>query len=229
MVWQLFIHRLPAHPSRARVAVWRELRRLGALPLQQSVVALPEAGGFPAKLDAIEERVLAEGGVAYRFRLTGLTDVELERFEAEWNALREQEYAEIVEECETKFVKEIEFELFRGNLTVAEAEEIEADLEKIRTWFTRVRERDLFKASNRKEAESELKRCEHLLDRFVEQVYLAESQEGPSLEPPADMPWGAQDEPGAGGAKAPLVPFPPGRKAPAKKPAAKRSGQGGAA
>ena len=49
-----------------------------------------------------------------------------------------QEYEEIVEECETKFEREIEFEIFRGNLTAAEAEEIEADLEKIKTWFERV-------------------------------------------------------------------------------------------
>jgi len=34
MAWRLITDRLPAEPSRHRVAVWRELRRLGAVTLQ---------------------------------------------------------------------------------------------------------------------------------------------------------------------------------------------------
>src|SRR5215831_17921439 len=33
--WRVITYRLPAEPSRHRVAVWRELRRLGAVSLQQ--------------------------------------------------------------------------------------------------------------------------------------------------------------------------------------------------
>jgi hypothetical protein len=35
MAWRVITYRLLAEPSRHRVAVWRELRRLGAVPLQQ--------------------------------------------------------------------------------------------------------------------------------------------------------------------------------------------------
>ena len=35
-IWSLLIYRLPTQPSSARFAIWRDLRRLGALPLQQS-------------------------------------------------------------------------------------------------------------------------------------------------------------------------------------------------
>src|SRR5262245_33168655 len=104
--WHLFVYRLPSKPSSARVAVWRDLRRLGALPLQQAVVALPRDQGFEERLDAIEARVAAEGGSAYRFALG-----DEPRLADEWNALRRQEYEEIVEECETKFEREIEFEI----------------------------------------------------------------------------------------------------------------------
>ena len=70
--WRLFIYRLPPNPSRTRVAVWRELRRLGALPLQQSVVVVPEIGDLPDRLDAVEQRIGDEDGVSYRFRLGDL-------------------------------------------------------------------------------------------------------------------------------------------------------------
>jgi hypothetical protein len=183
--WHLFVYRLPSKPSSARVAVWRDLRRLGALPLQQAVVALPRGRGFEERLDAIEARVAAEGGSSYRFEVA-----DGERLENDWNALRRQEYEEIVEECETKFEREIEFEIYRDNLTASEAEEIEADLEKIRAWFGRVSGRDVFGAPGRERAEAAIARCAQLLEDFERRVFEAESEEGPSLEPPAKLPWG---------------------------------------
>lgn len=185
IVWQLFIYRLPPNPSRTRVAVWRELRRFGALPLQQSVVAVPELGDLMHRLDGVEMRIANEGGVSYRFRLGDLASEQRDRLALEWNRVRDQEYAEIVEECRTKFKDEVEFELFRKNLTGSEAEEIEADLEKIRTWFERVRERDHFGASGRAEAEAAIDESQLLLDDFVDRVFEAEALNGGlSLDPP---------------------------------------------
>jgi hypothetical protein len=188
--WHLFVYRLPSKPSSARVAVWRDLRRLGALPLQQAVVVLPRGRGFEERLDAVEARVAAEGGSSHRFVVT-----DGERLESEWNALRRQEYDEIVEECETKFEREIEFEIYRGNLTASEAEEIEADLEKIRAWFGRVSERDVFGAPGRERAEAAIARCAQLRDDFEQRVFEAESVDGPSLAPPAKLPWGETEPP----------------------------------
>jgi hypothetical protein len=80
-------------------------------------------------------------------------------------------YAEIVEDCEVNFVKEIEFENFRENFTYEEAEEIRMEYEKICTWFDRVQERDWFGAPNEGEAREWLRRCESLLDEFEAKVF----------------------------------------------------------
>ena len=101
-----------------------------------------------------------------------------------------QEYDEIVEECETKFEREIEFEIDRDNLTASEAEEIEADLEKIRAWFGRVSDRDVFGAPGRDRAEAAIARCVRQLEDFERRVFEAEGEEGPSFAPPAKLPWG---------------------------------------
>lgn len=190
--WHLLVYRLPSKPSSARVAVWRDLRRLGALPLQQAAVALPAGHGLEEQLDAVETRIAAESGTSYRFEVAAD-----ERLEREWNALRTQEYEEIVEECETKFEREIEFEIFRNNLTASEAEEIEADLEKIRSWFGRVTARDVFGAPSRERAEAAIARCAELLEDFEQRVFQAESEEGPSLAPPAKLPWGTSGDSGS--------------------------------
>jgi hypothetical protein len=85
--------------------------------------------------------------------------------------LAAKEYAEIVEECESRFVKEIQFERFRDNYTFEEVEEIRQDLDKIRRWFDDVAARDWFDSPTADEAASWVKRCEALLDAFEADVY----------------------------------------------------------
>lgn len=91
--------------------------------------------------------------------------------------LRNKEYDEIIEECETKFVKEIEFERCRKNFSYAETEEIRQDLDKIRRWFKRVAERDWFEADHRPRAEEWIERCDGLLNEFEHEVYQRQSHD----------------------------------------------------
>ena len=39
--WLLLVHKIPREPTAGRVYVWRKLKRLGALPLQDAVWLLP--------------------------------------------------------------------------------------------------------------------------------------------------------------------------------------------
>jgi hypothetical protein len=87
-------------------------------------------------------------------------------------------YAEIVEDCEVNFVKEIEFENFRRNYTYEEAEEIRMEFEKICTWFERVQERDWFGAPNEGDAREWLRRCESMLEEFEAKVFELQGRDG---------------------------------------------------
>jgi hypothetical protein len=77
---------------------------------------------------------------------------------------------ELREECETTFVKAIEFERFRDHSTFAETEAIAQDLEKMRCWFAPIVERDWFAAPRRTEAEAWLDHCQRLLDTCEQDV-----------------------------------------------------------
>src|SRR3954447_1528928 len=169
--WLLLVYRVPTEPASRRVAVWRDLKRLGALYLQQCVCILPRLAPVQEELERISAKIPALGGEYTRFEIPKLPPADEEKIITSFRTLRNKEYAEIVEECETKFVKEIEFEHFRQNYTFEEAEEIGQDLEKIRLWFARIVERDWFAADGRQAVEGWIERCQVLLDEFEQEVY----------------------------------------------------------
>lgn len=186
--WIVFVYRVPAEPSSTRVAVWRDLKRIGALYLQQCVCVVPDRPDLRAALTAVRDKVRRLGGSVNLFDVP-LMDVEdAAALVAGFRDLAAQQYAEIVEECETKFVKEIEFEHFRQNYTFAEAEEIEQDLEKIRRWYERVRARDWFEAPGRAEVDAWIDRCSTLLDQFYEAVHTRTAAQAGGPDAPAAGP-----------------------------------------
>ncbi|HEV7663237.1 MAG TPA: Chromate resistance protein ChrB [Chloroflexota bacterium] len=179
----MLIYRVPTEPASKRVAVWRDLKRLGALYLQQCACIFPDIPGVTDDVNQAANKIPALGGEIFLLDVPRLQAADETRIVEAFRAQRTAEYAEIIEECETKFVKEIEFEHFRQNYTFEEAEEIEQDLEKIRRWFDRVRERDWFKADRRDEVESWLARCQGLLARFEEEVYRRTGSDSPNTAP----------------------------------------------
>lgn len=209
--WRVLIYRVPTEPASKRVAVWRDLKRLGALYLQQCACIFPDIPGVTEEVRQVTAKIPALGGETFLLDVPRLQPDDEARIIAAFRAQRENEYAEIIEECETKFVKEIEFERFRQNYTFEEAEEIEQDLEKIRRWYDRVRERDWFKADRRDEVEAWLAKCQGLLARFEEDVYRrAGSDQSGTPEAESDTEADAGTEP-APPALRPITPLRPVR------------------
>ena len=167
----LLVYRMPANPTAGRVAVWRNLKKIGAVYLQDSACVIPDTAALRRELAPILERIDAGDG---RYHLLPLRKLPIDEETKLVDLFVEQtagHYREIIENCEVDFAKEIEFERFRENFTYEEAEEIRMDFEKICTWYDRVQERDWFGAPNRDEALSWLRRCEALLEGFEEKVF----------------------------------------------------------
>jgi hypothetical protein len=173
--WLLLIYRVPSDPSRARVAVWRDLKRLGGLYVQQAVCVLPDREDLRASLGKVRARIDELGGSSIFITLRDIEDEARNQFVDGFRANSAKEYVEIVEECDTKFVKEIEFERFRSNYTFEEAEEIRQDLEKLRRWLERVEARDWMGADGRDTARRRVAECEQLLEQFEADVYERQS------------------------------------------------------
>jgi DNA-binding transcriptional regulator PaaX len=67
--WLILIYHLPREPSRHRVAVWRKLKSLGALYLQDGAAALPEDAVTREQLEWLQLRIKEAGGRRRSWRL----------------------------------------------------------------------------------------------------------------------------------------------------------------
>jgi len=89
-----------------------------------------------------------------------------------FTAQREAEWAEFVSDC-GKYEAELAGEVAKGKLTLAELDEEEESLERLRRWYRAIRGRDLFGAPGATAAERRLKDVAEALERFADQVYQA--------------------------------------------------------
>ena len=167
--------RLAAEPSRHRVAVWRELRRIGALSLGQGIWAVPDV---PAFADGIARAVeLAERGDGEVVLLDarGRNDSDADHLVSLFTEARRAEWDEFVADC-AKFDAEIDKELAIKKLTLAELEEEEQSLERLRRWYRELKTRDVFGSQHATEAEQCLKHCVERLEDYTEQGFAAVHQ-----------------------------------------------------
>ncbi|MFC9464888.1 Chromate resistance protein ChrB [Streptomyces coelicoflavus] len=160
-------------PSATRVRVWRKLRSLGALYLQQSVCLLPDHEAVRRQVGRLLTSVRADGGTARQLTV-GITDpAEYAHLVAEFNAERDKEYAEVVERA-PQLLAELEKETARGNATYAEVEESEADLERFDKWLAKIAARDYFGAPGGIAAREAVERCRTALAAFEDAAIAAQ-------------------------------------------------------
>ena len=173
MTWLLLSYRIPSEPSRLRSGVWRRLKALGAVYVQNSVGALPADPATERALRTLRAEIAEmDGGSAVLLRadaLAGGADLT-----AAYNAARDDEYGEIVSRCRD-FLTEIDTETAASHFTYGELEENDEDLTKLRGWFDKVAARDRLDAAGRDAAEKALTECAHALDTFAEAVYQADT------------------------------------------------------
>jgi hypothetical protein len=171
MAWRVISYRLAAEPSRHRVAVWRELRRLGSVPLQQGTWAVPEGERFEAGFAHVVEAIETAGGQPVVLTVAE-EETSAAQLEALFTAQREAEWGEFLSDC-GKYETELAGEVEKGKLTFAELDEEEQSLDRLRRWYRTIRARDLFGAPSAAAAERRLKECAEALEGFAEQVYQA--------------------------------------------------------
>jgi hypothetical protein len=144
--WVLLVYRLPREPSRHRVAVWRKLKDLGALYIQDGVVALPEDATTREQLEWLQLRVREAGGEATLWEARPGTVAEEAELVGTFRSSREEAYRAIIAEAE-RLRRMAEM----GGVDPSE------QLGKLEREFRAERRRDYFRSPLRGEAAASLK------------------------------------------------------------------------
>src|SRR5246127_3510178 len=171
--WLLLISRVPPEPTRLRSTVWRRIKSLGAIYLQNSVAALPASPAAERSLRKLRREILDMSGSAVLLSssvLAGEAEVR-EQFQA----ARDDEYEEIADKCQD-FLRQVQKEYEENHFTYAELEENEVDLVKLRNWFAKIIERDVFGPRGRGAREQALDACEQSLEAYAARVYAEEGE-----------------------------------------------------
>ncbi len=172
----LVVVKVPSEPSRHRVAVWRELRRGGAIPLAAGTWALPANPLTTETLDKVQDLIdRAPDGQLLRLDARGQDDLSESRLREQYTAAREAEWAEFLADC-AKFHAEIDREIAKNKFTLAELEEEEQSLDRLRRWHRELSLRDSFGAPSAARAAVALKESTERLEGYAERVYQALGQ-----------------------------------------------------
>ena len=167
--WVILIYHLPREPSRHRVAVWRKLKALGALYLQDGAAALPDDAVTREQLEWLQLKVREAGGRATLWVALPNTVAENQGLVAAFRAAREEGYRKVIESAERIRRKA---ELGGDGVSLLE------ELARTEREFRAERRRDYFRSPLRAEAAQALRAARRALVEGAGPANRAEAGQG---------------------------------------------------
>lgn len=173
--WLLLTYKVPPEPAKKRIAVWRRLKGMGAVYLQNGVCLLPKTDDHVRRLKLIANEIAEMDGESVLLETVALDRGQQEKVIGRFRADREEEYREFLDRC-GDFEAEIAKETEAKHFTYAELEENDVDLKKLRDWLLKIRKLDFYEAPMGVQAQQRLIACEALLETYAKQVYDAHDE-----------------------------------------------------
>ena len=160
--WLLFVHQLTPRPTGVRVRIWRQLHKLGAIVVKNSLYVLPFSEKTHEDFQWLKRDVEAAGGEATVFRagsVEGATDREII---AAFRKARDEDYQRLAADLEA-----LEGAMRERSRTddppVGRVRRHESELERAHQELARIVETDFFHATGRAAATAAYERCRKAL------------------------------------------------------------------
>ncbi len=173
--WLLLTYKVPPEPAKKRIALWRKLKGMGAVYLQNGVCLLPKSDDHTRRLKIIENEIHEMAGESVLLETVALDRAQEAKVLARFKADRDEEYGEFLGKC-ADFEAEIAKETAAEHFTYAELEENDVDLKKLQSWLEKIAKLDFYGATLAAEATARLKGCEALLDTYAQRVFEAQDE-----------------------------------------------------
>jgi hypothetical protein len=160
--WLLLVHQLPPNPTNLRVRTWRKLQTLGAVPIKNSVYALPFNEKTNEDFLWLKQEIEAAGGEVSLFRADSVEGASDKEIIAIFNGQRNQDYEKLTADL-TGLTGALRESGKNNSLSTGKLAQYETELSKLRQELERVLAVDFFEASGRKKAQAGFEKCLHQL------------------------------------------------------------------
>ena len=141
------------------------------MQLSPGTWALPEIDLNIQVVERVRSIASDAQGEATAMRVVGTSGDDDTRLRTAYVAARQEDWDEFCADCD-KLLVEIEREIAKGKLTLAELEEEEHSLERLRKWHRTLHLRDVFRSGDgRDRADELLERCARAITDFEQQVF----------------------------------------------------------
>lgn len=158
--WLLLLVRLPATHSAERVAIWRKLKKSGAIQIQTSTYILPDDAPRYETFQWLTQHIRHTGGDATLVRVREIEGLSNEKLIELFNSARAKEYASLREMLRPLMVRS------------ARASNFDGRLDRIRKQFREIRETDFFDSPKAKDLEMVLRKLGEIQPRSKTQPSL---------------------------------------------------------
>lgn len=164
--WLLLIYTVPSQPTRKRAAVWRDLKRLGAVYLRDGVAALPAATDLERRLQAVADRVIEFEGTADLISAPVFAGTREEEVRQRFQDERAAEYREVYHAC-VRFLRDVLEDVNADEFGFPDVEKLESELTRLRRYYDTIMGRDYFGAPGIRRVKEILDKCDRAFERFI--------------------------------------------------------------
>ena len=173
--WLLLTYKVPPEPAKRRIALWRRLKGMGAVYLQNGVCLLPKSDEHVRRLKVLEHDITEMGGESILLETIALDRPQQDKVVGRFTADRDEQYREFLGRC-ADFEAEIAKETAAAHFTYAELEENDVDLKKLHGWLEKIGKLDFYSAPLAVEARQRLNVCDELLEAYAQRVFEAHDE-----------------------------------------------------
>lgn len=164
--WSLLIYTVPSQPTRKRAAVWRDLKRLGAVYLRDGVAVLPALPDLRQQLQAVADRVIDYGGTADLVPAPNFPAAREDAIRQQFQDERAAEYREVYHAC-VRFLRDVLQDVDADEFGFPGVEKLESELHRLRRYYDTIKDRDYFGAPGIRRVGDILDKCDLAFERFV--------------------------------------------------------------
>jgi hypothetical protein len=148
--WLLLLFSLPTKRNTERVAVWRRLKKIGAIQIKTSTYLLPDKPPQYEHFQWLAQQIRDYGGDATLVRAHEIEQVSNEKLTAMFNRARDEEFG-VIKKALLKLL---------ARVPKTDSETKATELERLRRQFRQLREIDFFQSARGDEVQMLLRRAE---------------------------------------------------------------------